>query len=309
MKRHLLYLCLFVALGILCSQCTQTERRDTATEVTPKEVCIQLYSVRSLLDGLNEDGQASQKYMEVLKNLAQMGYTGVEAANYADGKFYGRTPEDFRKDVESAGMKVLSSHCSRMLTDDELASGDLNEALKWWDDCIADHKTAGMKYIVFPWLGVPESVKELELYCRYFDEIGKRCKEAGILFGYHNHAHEFQKVEDKEVMYDYMLQHTNPEYVFFQMDVYWVVRGQNSPVDYFNQYPGRFKMLHIKDHREIGQSGMVGYDAIFRNIDTAGTQDIVAEIENYSTSDVLKSVKESLDYLFEAPFVKTSYRK
>ena len=73
----------------------------------------------------------------------------------------------------------------------------------------------------------------------------------------------------KELMLDYMLQHTNPEYVFFQMDVYWVVRGQNSPVDYFNKYPGRFTMLHIKDHREIGQSGMVGYDAIFKNTDTA----------------------------------------
>lgn len=306
MKIRLLYLCLFVALGVICSQCTKVEQSE---KVTKKEVSIQLYSVRSLLDGVNKDGQPSSEYMDVLNKLAQMGYTSVEAANYADGKFYGRSPENFRKDVESTGMEVLSSHCSRMLTAEELTSGDLTEALKWWDTCIADHKTAGMKYIVFPWLGVPETVKDLALYCRYFDEIGKRCKEAGILFGYHNHAHEFQKVEDKEVMYDYMLQHTNPEYVFFQMDVYWTVRGQNSPVDYFHQYPGRFKMLHIKDHREIGQSGMVGYDAIFGNTDVAGTQDLVAEIENYSTSDVLKSVKESLDYLLEAPFVKASYRK
>ena len=54
------------------------------------------------------------------------------------------------------------------------------------------------------------------------------------------------------------------------MDLYWVVRGQNSPVDYFNKYPGRFKIFHVKDHREIGQSGMVGFDAIFKNAKTAG---------------------------------------
>ena len=92
------------------------------------------------------------------------------------------------------------------------------------------------------------------------------------------------------------------------MDVYWVVRGQNSPVDYINQYPGRFKMLHIKDHREIGQSGMVGYDAIFRQVDKAGVQDIVAEIEQYSVP-VLESVQQSLHYLQEASFVPNNYTR
>ena len=107
-------------------------------------------------------------------------------------------------------------------------------------------------------------------------------------------------------MYDYMLSHTDPENVFFQMDVYWVVRGQNSPVDYFNKYPGRFKILHIKDEREIGQSGMVGFDAIFRNVQKAGTQDIVAEIERYS-GEVLQSVRQSFDYLNQAEFVPYNF--
>ena len=165
-----------------------------------------------------------------------------------------------------------------------------------------------MEYIVTPYLSVPKTLKDLQTYCDYYNEVGKRCQAAGLKYGYHNHAHEFQKVEDKELMLDYMLQHTNPEYVFFQMDVYWVVRGQNSPVDYFNKYPGRFTMLHIKDHREIGQSGMVGYDAIFKNTDTAGVRHIVAEIKKYSC-DVEESVKQSLDYLLDAPFVKASYSK
>lgn len=237
-----------------------------------------------------------------------MGYTGVETANYNDRKFYGKTPQEFKQMVEANGMKVLSSHTSRGLSEKELESGDLTEALKWWDDCIADHKAAGMEYIVTPHMGIPKTLKDLQTYCDYYNEIGKRCNAAGLKYGYHNHAHEFQKVEGKEVMLDYMLQHTNPEYVFFQMDVYWVVRGANSPVDYFNKYPGRFAMLHIKDHREIGQSGMVGYDAIFKNAEKAGVRHLVAEIEQYSCP-VKESVKQSLDYLLEAPFVKASYSK
>lgn len=266
-----------------------------------KDICIQLYSVRDLLDDPNN-------LDSILPKLADMGYTSVEAANYNDGKFYGKTPEEFRLAVEKSGMSVLSSHTTRGLSDEELASGNLTEALGWWDKCIADHKAAGMKYIVTPYMGVPKTVRDLQTYCNYYNEIGKRCMAAGLKYGYHNHSHEFQKVEDKEIMLDYMLQHTNPEYVFFQMDVYWVVRGGNSPVDYIKEYPGRFKMLHIKDHREIGQSGMVGYDAIFRNAETAGVEAIVAEIEQYSVP-VLESVKQSADYLLEAPFVKASYSK
>lgn len=270
-----------------------------------KNIAIQLYSVKDLLKGTQTQEQYDS-YMKVLKDLAQMGYTAVEAASYNDGKFYDRTPEEFKKDVETAGMKVLSSHCSKQLSSDELASGNFDESMKWWDQCIAAHKAAGMNYIVTPWLDVPKTVKDMKTYCNYFNEIGKRCRANGIKYGYHNHAHEFQKIENNVVMLDYMLQNTNPEDVFFQMDVYWVVMGQKSPVDYFNNYPGRFKMLHIKDEREIGQSGMIGFDAIFRNAEKAGVKDIVVEVEQYST-DIEKSVKISLDYLLDAPFVKANY--
>lgn len=273
-----------------------------------KEVAIQLYSVRDLLSKVdNKDGKCDAAYTSLLEKLAKMGYTGVEAANYNNGKFYDRTPQQFKDDVESAGMKVLSSHCTRALSKEELASGDYSPSLRWWDQCIADHKAAGMRYIVAPWMDVPKTLKDLATYCAYYNEIGKRCKQQGLQFGYHNHAHEFQKVEGK-VMYDYMLENTDPDLVFFQMDVYWVVRGQSSPVDYFNKYPGRFKIFHIKDHREIGASGMVGYDAIFQNAKTAGLQHIVAEIESYSMP-VEKSVEVSLNYLLDAPFVDKSYDK
>lgn len=273
-----------------------------------KEVCIQLYSLRTILDGVNKDGKVSESYTKLLKDLADMGYTSVETANYDNGKFYGRTPQQFKEDCEKAGLKVLSAHTNRGLSDQELASGDFTEAMKWWKQCIADHKAAGMEYIVCPWMGVPKTMKDLLTQCKYLNEIGKLCKQSGIKFGYHNHSHEFQKVEDK-TMYDVMLENTDPEYVFFEMDVFWTVWGQNSPVNYFKKYPGRFKMFHIKDYREIGQSGMVGYDAIFNNADKAGMENFVVELEQSEAPSIVDGVRISIDYLLNADFVKSSYSK
>ncbi len=280
------------ALLMLASCTSQTENKLPEK----KEIALQLYSLR---DSISTD------YAGTIKKAGEMGYTAVEAAGYADAKFYGKTPEEFKADIEAAGMEVLSSHTAKQLTDKELKSKDFTESLTWWDECIKAHKAAGMKYIVAPWMDVPKSLKDLQTYCEYYNEIGKRCKENGMLFGYHNHAHEFTKIEDK-VMYDYMLENTNPEHVFFQMDVYWVVRGQQSPVDYFNKYKGRFILLHIKDNKELGQSGMVGFDAIFKNTDAAGTKHLIVEVEKYNFTPE-ESVKKSLDYLIECPLVKTNY--
>lgn len=293
-------LCLLFALAMLPSGAFAEAKRAPR-----KEIGIQLYSVRSLIGVF---GKSQGDYKPVLRALADMGYTSVEAASYKDGLLYGQTPAQFRRDVEEAGMKVLSTHCTLNLSDKQLATGDFSEALAWWDECIAAHKAAGVEYIVVPSMRRVETLAGLATYCRYFDEIGARCKAAGIKFGYHNHSREFEKVEDR-VMLDYMLENTDPDKVFFQMDVYWTVMGKASPVDYFAKYPGRFRLLHIKDRREVGQSGMVGYDAIFRNAATAGVENIIVEMEGSSYGDVLRSVRECADYLLEAPFVEASYAK
>lgn len=268
-----------------------------------KDIAIQLYSVRERIKN-----SAESDYTDMLKKLKQMGYTAVEAAGYGNGLFYGRKPEVFKQDVEAAGLKVLSSHCNKSLSDEEVSSGDFTQSLKWWDECIAAHKAAGMVYVVVPWLSVPKTIKELKTYCDYYNEIGKKCKQQGLKFGYHNHSHEYVKVEDKVIMMDYMIENTDPEYVFIEMDVYWTVIGKKSPVDYFKKYPGRFTVLHIKDHREVGQSGMVGFDAIFKHADVAGVKHIIVEMEGY-TETLEKGLKTSVDYLLNAPFVKASYSK
>ena len=268
-----------------------------------KEIAFQMYSVRDLI---GDPGKYAKNHESALKQLAAMGYTAVEAAHYGDGKLYGVTPEQFKADIEAAGLKVLSSHVGHNLNDEELASGNFQGALAWWDQCIAAHKAAGMKYLVNPGVNYPRNLKEAQVICDYLNKIGERANAAGLKFGYHNHSHEFNKVEGK-VWYDYMIEHTDPTKVFFEMDVYWAVRGQVSPVEYFKKYPGRFTLLHIKDHTEIGQSGMVGFDAIFKNAETAGLKGWVVELEHGSSADILEGMELSADYLKSAKFVKPSY--
>lgn len=269
-------------------------------DIDQPEVSFQMYSVRELI-GNPELYAKNQK--EVLAQLGKMGYTSTEAASYGDGKLYGVTPQQYKADIEAAGMKVLSSHVGHNLSDAELKSGDFKEALKWWKQCIDCHKKAGMKYMVMPGVNMPKTLAEAKVICDYMNAVGEMVNKAGMKFGYHNHSHEFGKVEG-QCWYDYMLQNTDPKKVFFQMDVYWAVRGQVSPVDYFKKYPGRFTVLHIKDHRELGKSGMVGFDAIFNNFEVSGTQDIVVELEGSEAPSILEGMRISIDYLKNADLLR-----
>lgn len=300
MRKITLILASLLALGAVSCTGGKQDEKPVA-----KEIGVQLYSIRDVIG--NPEAYA-RNHEEAFKALAQMGYTSVEAACYSDGKLYGVDPEQYKADLEAAGLKSLSTHIGKNLSDEELASGDFTESMKWWDQAIAAHKAAGCKYVVCPSFAVPQTLAGLKTYCDYFNAIGAKCKENGMLFGYHNHSHEFNKVEDK-VIYDFMLENTNPEYVFFEMDVYWAVMGHAAPVEYFKKYPGRFTMLHIKDYRELGESGMVGFDAIFNNAGLAGMKDFIVEIEAFTKGDWKESMKACADYLLKSDFVKATYEE
>ena len=270
-------------------------RYRLAEELTAprKEMAVQLYSVRSLI-GTPELFARNHGY--VLSRLSEMGYTAAEAASYEDGLFSGMAPEAFGRIMREAGLPLISSHTTRPLSREELSSGDCSEALAWWDACISAHKAAGIPRLVMSWSQPLGSEAEMSVMANYLDAIGEKCRKAGIRFGYHSHSHEFRKVDDTTMM-DYFLSHTRPENVFFEMDVYWAVVGGASPVEYMRKYAGRFELLHIKDKYEIGQSGMVGFDAIFRNMPVAGTEAFIVELEQASTPNILKGLRESALYL------------
>lgn len=303
MRRIILSLALLLAVVAASAQ-APVRRMPRMIKTMPKNMCLQLYSIR---DTIGNPEKYARNHVAVLKALKEMGYTSVEAANYGDGKFYGVSPQQFRKDCEEAGLVPLSSHATYGLNDEELRNHDFTKALRWWDQAIAAHKAAGMKYIVTPWGPVPKTLKDAQTICDYYNEVGARCREAGLQYGYHTHSHEYQKVED-QVWIDYMMQHIQPENMFWQMDTYWCVMAQQAPVQWFKKYPGRNTSLHIKDLYEIGQSGMVNFEAIFRNAKLCGLKYYVVEMENTDgTIDAMEGVRRCAKYLLMSPFVAQSY--
>ncbi len=286
---------------LLLSSCMQPkENKETSTEAVKvsKDIYIQLYSVR---DDIKSD------FKGTITKVADAGYKGVEAASYNEGKFYGLSPEEFKSEIESVGMEVLSSHAGRPL-EENISKTNWEDVWKWWDVAIDAHKRAGMKFIVAPWMPAPKTLADLKQYCDYYNQIGEKCNAAGMKFGYHNHNFEFKEI-DGQIIYNYMLENTDPSKVFFQMDVYWTTQGGHDPVEYFNKYPNRFKLLHIKDEKELGGSDSVmDFNNLFQNIDKSGVEYLIVEVEHYNF-EPLESIKMSLDYMLNNENVKANYSK
>ncbi len=268
-----------------------------AQEPVQKEIGLQLYSIR---DQIGEDLETS------LDAVAEAGYTFVEMAGYnaQEGTFYGLSGAAFKELCNEKELDVISSHING--PDPNAATWE--ECMAWWDKAIQDHLETGVSYIVQPsmWRSAYESVEGLARYCELFNAVGEKCNNAGIRFGYHNHAHEFTTVFDEVVMYDFMLQNTDPEKVFFQIDVFWSQVGGAPAVDYLDKYPGRFELWHVKDDKEIGASGKIDFKAIYERASISGLKYAIVEQEAF---DMLpfESIKASYDFLNKAPYVNNSY--
>lgn len=254
-----------------------------------KDIGLQLYSLR---EAMGKDA------LGTLKLVSDIGFKTLEAANYSDGKIYGMDPKEFKKVVKELGMKMTSAH----LGGPNYTEDTHQKAMDWWKKALEDHQEVGCKYMVKPSMPIPKTLDELKMWCDYYNAIGEMTAKEKILFGFHNHNREFDKIEG-EIMYDYMLKNTNPKNVFFEMDVYWVMRGGYSAVDYMNKYPDRFPVLHIKDEKEIGESGQLDFKAIYETAYKNGLKDSFVEVERYNFEPAV-SVRKSYEFLNNAPYVK-----
>jgi sugar phosphate isomerase/epimerase len=303
MKKFILNMALLLVAGSLTMSAAQRTRRPVAKQ-QKKEMMLQLYSIRDVLGNAE---LYAKNHVEVFKKLRQYGFTGVEAANYNDGKFYGVSPEQYKKDCEAAGLSPLSSHATYWLNETEINNHDFTKAMKWWDVAIAAHKAAGMKYIVAPSGPLPKTLKQAQALCDYHNAVGEKVRVAGMKYGFHTHSGEYKKVEGTPWI-EYMMKHISPDNMFWQMDTYWCVMAQEAPCEWFAKFPGRCKLLHIKDHYVVGKSGMVNYEAIFRDAKTCGLEGYVVELEGTDgTIDSMEGVRQSAAYLLGKPWVKASY--
>ncbi len=286
-KRNLLNIVLLIAVtGTLSALLL------SLTPPKQKNIGLQLYSIR---DSITKNVPAA------IEKVAKMGYTFVEPAGYGNGKFYGIDPVEFKNLCVKNGIYVLSSHTGQSIPRD----GNMEKVMAWWDQCIDAHVAVGAKYIVQPSMGgeAYKSLEGLKKYCDYFNAVGEKCNAKGIKFGYHNHSGEFTTEFEGEPLYDFMLKNTDPSKVFFQLDLYWCVEGKNNPVDYFNKYPGRFILWHIKDKEEIGASGQMDFESIWAARKVSGMKYGIVEVERYNF-DQFTSCQKSIEFLNAASYVK-----
>jgi len=274
-----------------------------------KSVGLQLYSLgKELTDDLASG----------LKKVAQIGYSTAEAAGYREGKIYGQEMGEFSKMAGDAGLKITGTHVNPPMR--KYTKENMGEIADFWKKTVEDHLKVGVKTIVQPGMPEMETPEDVAIICEVFNKAGEIAKSANLRWGYHNHNGEFQKrivkEEDKgktnnrwapagDIAYDLMLAGTDPKLVFFEMDVYWTVMGQQDPLEYFAKYAGRFPILHIKDRLVLGKSGMMNFENIFNAAYKNGLDEYYVEIEGIRDGMTqFEGVKQCFDYLNNAQFVK-----
>jgi len=259
----------------------------TKIDLEPKDdfIGLQLWSVK---DDMKKDPKGT------IAKVGEMGYSFVEAAGYGDGKFYGMSPAEFKKLCDDSGLQFLGSHTGRNLPSKER----WDETMAWWDTAIDAHAEAGVKWIVQPWMSEEgySSLDGLKKYVEYFNAVGEKCKAKGIDFGYHNHDKEFTTEFDGKPLYDHMVELSDPDKMMFQLDLYWINHGGKDPLKYFEKYPGRFMLWHIKDDAELGASGTMDFNKIFKHKKESGLKYGIVEVEKYNFTP-LESVEKSLEYM------------
>lgn len=309
---------LFAAGGLLAGNAGLVHAASTSASApvaaANKSLGLQIYSLQ---------GELYEDTPKRMKELKDMGYTNLELAGYNKGKISKVDMMEFKKMAEDAGLKIVSSHVNPSIEGVPWLQKYTKELMpqidEYWKVTADDHAKLGCKYLIQPMMPTCESHEEAALLCDIFNNAGTIVKAAGMPFGYHNHNMEFQRVikpEDRnkkvnfwekpgDQIFDLFLQGTDPSLVFFEMDVYWTVMGQNDPVEYMRKHPDRIKVLHIKDRAVLGQSGMMNFDMIYQQMYANGIQDYFVELEKMPDGRTqFAGIKDCAAYLQKAPFVK-----
>jgi sugar phosphate isomerase/epimerase len=252
-------------------------------ETLIKETGLILYTVRHEMD---KDVDAT------IKAVSEMGYDWIESANYSNGLFYKMKPAEFRKKVETSGMKFISSHV-----------GGLNPSNI--DRVAGDAAEAGLKYLVLPHLGLSlsRSLNDYKHTADFFNIAGEKCKNVGLKFGFHNHTWEFKHI-DNQIPYDILVGNTDEKLVAFELDLCWITASGQSAVEYINKFPGRFELWHMKDmgnnkkDATMGE-GTIDFKPIYALAEKAGLKYWFVEQDNCKTHSPLESARISREFLLK----------
>ena len=266
-----------------------------------ERVGVQLYTVR---DAMKSDFEGT------IAKVAAIGYKEVEFAGYFD-----RSPKDVRALLDKNGLTSPSCHVGYDVVE------------KKWPETLEAAKIIGHNYIICPWIDEKQR-KEPDGWKRateLFNKAGEASNKAGVQFGYHNHSFEFDPAESLggKLPYDFFLAELDPKLVIMEMDLCWISVAGKDPVAYFEKYPGRFPLVHVKDwvkdassssgyQGAMGQSvkyggrmadvgqGSVDWKRIFAQSGKAGIKHYF--VENDDPKSAFDDIRISYDYLHALKF-------
>jgi len=247
----------------------------------------QLYSVRTLT-------QTPETMDAALKAIAEMGYTSVQLSGH-------------NNEIDPAAIKDMLDKYNLIAPATHISFQELEEN---FDAAVARHKLWNVKY---PGIGgMPgefrESAESLKEFARRANIIGKKLKDEGMTFIYHNHAFEFARYGVKngmDILFDELTD------VQFELDVYWVQSGGADPIDWINKVKGRMDVVHFKEMvgcapdpktwsmtkmAPVGE-GNFNWQKIMQACDDTGVKYAFIEQDNAVETDPLCCMKTSITNL------------
>lgn len=250
----------------------------TSTSKKVKNTGVQLYTFRK---EMLADARGT------LKRIADLGIQQIETARSDKGHYYGLTAKEMKQVCKDLGMTLRSGHV---------------QLDKKWKQTMNEAAESGQEYLICS--SMPSDGQTVDNYKKVadlFNKAGEECKKLNIKFGYHNHEYEFESVKG-QVLYDVLLNNTDPALVKMELDLGWVIVAGKSPIDYFMNYNGRFPLWHLKDMNiakkqstEFGK-GSLDIVQLLKNRKVAGMKYFFIEQEEY-TSTPFESMKENMTYL------------
>jgi sugar phosphate isomerase/epimerase len=185
-------------------------------------------------------GELRQDFDGTLARIREIGYREVEFAGY-----YGRTPEQVKAVLDRVGLTAPSTHIGL-----DLLRNDLETQLRF-------AQTLGHRYLTVPSLpramSSGRTVEDWKRVAGEFNTLGRTLQQRGVKLAYHNHAGEFIDVGGGKKALDVFVAETDPALVSFEMDLGWARVAGIDPVEWFNRYPGRFTMWHVKDMKGLAE--------------------------------------------------------
>ena len=251
--------------------------RPAGAGLAMDKVGLQLYTIRD---------EMARSVERTLYEVGRIGYKEVEFAGYFD-----RPPRAIRQLLDRNGLKSPSAHVSL----DTLRSG--------WYRTLNDASEIGQKWLVVPWLAEKDrnSIDAIKATAELMNRAAEDAKTFRIKLAYHNHDFEFQEVEGRRI-FDVLLEETDPERVQVELDLYWITKAGADPFAYFQRWPKRFPLVHVKDSAgppdhamtEVGK-GTIDFAQIFARREEAGIEHYYVEHDN--PRDPMASINTSYRYL------------